>query len=102
VTELPTEEQFRAAIGETIEMRLSPGASVPLVVAEVTSLGEREVAPGTGIRSRPFSVLFRGPADLEPAQRMYPLVHDGMGEFELFLVPLGTDDQGMRLEAVFG
>ena len=102
MNELPTEELFREAIGDTLEMRLSPDASVQIVMVEVTSLGERDVRPETGIRARPFSVIFQGPHDLEAPQGIYGLAHTRLGEFELFLVPLQPDSEGTRFEAVFG
>jgi hypothetical protein len=102
VTELPTEDLFREAIGDQIELRLSDEASVTIVVADVTSHGERDPAPEATVRRRPFSVTFRGPRDLNAPQRIYGLSHERLGEFELFLVPLGPNEDGMLLEAVFG
>ena len=34
-------------------------------------------------------------------QMIRRLEHDELGAFELFLVPIGPDDTGMRYEAVF-
>lgn len=52
-------------------------------------------------RRAPFSIVFRGPPTPILPQRIYRLVHAEIGEFELFLVPIGPDEQGMRYEAVF-
>ena len=48
-----------------------------------------------------FSAYFHGPADHYLRQASYPLEHDVMGAFELFLVPIGRDEKGLRYEAVF-
>jgi uncharacterized protein DUF6916 len=51
-------------------------------------------------RRVPFSLLFHGPAERAVVQQTCKLRHAQLGEFELFIVPLGPDGQGMRYEAV--
>lgn len=48
-----------------------------------------------------FSLTFRGPKDkfLEQGTRL--IQHDVLGEFELFLVPLGATEEGYLYEASF-
>ena len=48
-----------------------------------------------------FSAFFRGPRDPLMRQSVYTLEHEGMGTFELFLVPISQDEKGSRYEAVF-
>ena len=48
-----------------------------------------------------FSAFFRGPREPLLRQAVYALEHEGMGTFELFLVPIAQDEQGSRYEAVF-
>ena len=48
-----------------------------------------------------FSLQFRGIASPWLPQGSYKLMHPQMGECELFLVPNGPDDTGMRYEAAF-
>jgi hypothetical protein len=48
-----------------------------------------------------FSAYFHGPADRYLRQASYPLEHEVMGTFDLFLVPIGQDETGFRYEAVF-
>ena len=49
----------------------------------------------------PFSIVFRqSSGDLLP-QATYRVEHSGLGTFDLFLVPIGPDGEGMRYEAVF-
>ena len=50
---------------------------------------------------RPFSLLFRGPADRPLEQGIHPLDHTDMGRLEIFLVPMQPDDEGPLYEAVF-
>jgi hypothetical protein len=48
-----------------------------------------------------FSAYFQGPPDRFLEQKVYSIEHEGMGEFDLFLVPVGQDANGFRYEAVF-
>ncbi len=60
-----------------------------------------ETSPDLGERRAPFSVVFRGPGEPELTQRIYPLDNETLGRLEIFLVPIGPDDEGMRYQAVF-
>ena len=48
-----------------------------------------------------FSAIFRGPRELPFGQGSYAIFHPGMGQADLFLVPIGREADGMRYEAVF-
>jgi|ERR1700686_4242276 len=48
-----------------------------------------------------FSIFFTGPRETPLRQSVYPLNHESMGEFEIFLVPIAGDERGFRYEAVF-
>jgi hypothetical protein len=48
-----------------------------------------------------FSLFFSGPAQPVLPQTTYSLIHDSMGTFDLFLVPIKPDGEGSRYEAVF-
>lgn len=52
-------------------------------------------------RLEQFSLIFSGSASPYLMQGLYELTHPRMGKIELFLVPLGQDEVGMRYEAVF-
>lgn len=49
----------------------------------------------------PFALLFYGPGERLLPQRIYRLEHATLGAFDLFIVPLGPDAQGLRYEAIF-
>lgn len=90
-----TIETFSGHLGESF--RLYPDAASPLEVELVSATGPDE---STG-DARPFSIVFRGPADTLLPQRIYQMEHAGIGSFELFLVPIAPDEEGHRYEAVF-
>jgi hypothetical protein len=48
-----------------------------------------------------FAAVFRGPLDLFLGQGMRDFVHDKLGPFELFIVPIRQDGEGYYYEAVF-
>jgi hypothetical protein len=58
-------------------------------------------APGAG--RAPFSLLFKSSAQSSPPlpQKLYRMVHDDMGELEIFLVPISRDASGVTYEAAF-
>ena len=52
-------------------------------------------------RGECFSLVFRGPADAPLDQRTYRVQHPALGDFPLFLVPLGpAAGGGLEFEAV--
>jgi|ERR1700722_4843629 len=52
-------------------------------------------------RQEQFSLRFRGDSNQVFPQRIYPMKHDAIGDFDLFLVPIGRDETGTFYEAVF-
>lgn len=52
-------------------------------------------------RQEQFSLRFRGDRTRVCPQRIYPMKHDSIGDFDLFLVPVGRDETGTFYEAVF-
>ena len=48
-----------------------------------------------------FSLFFHGPSDPFVPQGIHKLKHSALGEFELFLVPVGRDKDGFEYEAAF-
>jgi hypothetical protein len=47
------------------------------------------------------SIVFRGPSEPVLSQGIYTFEHAFLDVFDLFIVPIGPDDTGMRYEAVF-
>lgn len=88
-------EDFAALLHTTV--RLSVGeVSVDATVADVT------VSRHAGARPLPgFSVLLRAPRAPAFAQGTVTLQHPRHGGLDLFMTPLGYDEQGMRYEIVF-
>ena len=54
-----------------------------------------------GFPGEQFSIVFEGPADAPLGQQTYQLEHGDMGSLELFLVPVGEQDDKRFYEAFF-
>ncbi len=48
-----------------------------------------------------FSLIFRGDKNRVHSQRIYPMKHDVLGTFELFITAAGRNDEGTTYQAVF-
>lgn len=80
--------KFRVAIDDPLELELSE------VKGYLSQPNEQ-----SGMER--FSVFFTGPSDRYLPQSVYPMEHEHMGAFELFLVPIAQNESGFRYEAVF-
>lgn len=91
-----TPASFEAHLGTPFRIHYGGEAPLEVVLYEVVP-HERHAGP----REQPFTVRFRGPRQWLLPQRIYKLEHDRMGTMDIFLVPIGPDETGMRYEAVF-
>ena len=66
-----------------------------LTLVEAKPLGASQRQGGA------FSLVFRAAAEADAPQGTYRLDNEHLGRLEVFLVPLGADEEGMRYEAVF-
>lgn len=91
-------EPFEDCLDDTFVIEVEGGEEVEVTMAEVSDRGK---APGEAERDRAFSVVFRGPEGVRIPQGVHRLRHPELGEMDLFLVPIGPDEDGPRFEAVF-
>jgi hypothetical protein len=104
-----TSADFAPHLHETFQLSLGPwgqphdpaahGALLALELVEVEDLGVERAADVP--RGRPFSLIFRQPAGAHLPQRIYSIEHPTLGRLDIFLVPIGPDQGGMRYQAVF-
>jgi hypothetical protein len=93
-------ETFAPHVGERFAAMTPSGMSFELVLTSAEA--SRHGAPD-GARRAPFSLLFHAEGEERALpQQTFALRHARLGAFELFLVPLGPDERGMRYEAVIG
>lgn len=54
-----------------------------------------------GLQYEQFTLVFAGPADRLLPQRIYLFEAPSIGQFEMFIVPVGLDQTGVQYEATF-
>ena len=97
-----TSETFAPHRGETFRVSADSAKTLDVSLTEVTELSGGPGGMASGPTGRvPFSLVFRGPTQPVLSQQIYRVAHGGIGEFDLFLVPIGPDAEGMRYEAIF-
>lgn len=90
---------FAGHIGDEFQLEMTGAEAVSLSLTRAQPLGS-ETGNHAGGRA-PFSLEFSGPATPILPQATYHFGHATIGEFEMFIVPLGPADGGMRYEAIF-
>lgn len=94
-----TPATYEPAVGQAFTAEIAMGT--PDVELILDRLVELPSAPDAQ-RTRPFSLTFLGPAGQHFPQGTYRLHHVGLGELDVFLVPLGPLADGRhQYEAVF-
>ena len=99
-----TLEMFTPLLHDTFRLShdAAPDLDLPLELIEATEV--RDTGPQHPLgeqRRTPFALVFRGPPDSILPQRSYRLSHATLGTFEVFIVPIGRDAQGVRYEVIF-
>jgi hypothetical protein len=89
----------RNLVGERFIRRNEAGPEVVLTLLEAEKGRRDPRAPGED--DRPFTLLFRGPAEPRLTQGMHDLDHPRRSLPGIFLVPVGGDSAGRLYEAVF-
>jgi hypothetical protein len=94
-----TRDDFDARIGDMFGLYLGGDETLSLELVSSESLPSGIVDDAT---RTPFSLIFRSAGvRTHVPQRIYTVSHDELGAMQIFLVPIGPDDGGMRYEAVF-
>ena len=91
-----THEDFRPRVGETFAVATEDGTTHAFALAQVDTFE----GPDDGKRE-PFSLVFLEASQERLEQQTVTMLHDQMGEFPLFVVPIAGGEDGFRYEAVF-
>ena len=89
-------DDFKDRLGEEFAATAAEGRTLALTLTSVDALP----APPDGRRT-PFSLEFVDAARDHVPQQTVAIVHAEIGAFELFVVPLGPEQRGMRYQAIF-
>lgn len=93
MTESPTIETFSQLSNKKFVMHFGESQSTELELVNVADVGSSD-------RQIQFSLVFVG-RNAPVMQGIYRLEHDELGTFDLFLVPIGMDQNGIQFEAIF-
>jgi hypothetical protein len=94
-----TEEEFSKHLNSRFLFSSNAEATpVELQLVQVKSYAKKDEETQ---RMERFSAFFEGPANNSLPQLTYRVAHEQMGEFDLFIVPIGKSENGFRYEAVF-
>ena len=90
-----TRELFEPHIGSNFTMKLenAGAAEFELKLESIKDLG-------SSARHIQFSMIFTGPQDGPLRQGIYRIQHRVLGDLDLFLVPVGKDQNGVQYEAI--
>ncbi|HEY6186186.1 MAG TPA: hypothetical protein VIW80_00800 [Pyrinomonadaceae bacterium] len=87
-------ETFSEHLNSKFSVRREPSAdAVELQLIEAESTG---TVPGY----EQFSLIFSGPLNSFLEQAIYSFEHDGIGTFEMFIVPIRRDENGFKYQAI--
>ena len=88
-------EQFAACVNQDFEVVFLDG-TLSLQLSEA-----RPLIAQPGALREPFSLVFRGPAQLLLPQGIYKMSNVTLGEMEILLVQIAADQTSSSFEAVF-
>jgi hypothetical protein len=92
-----TIERFLPLVGEVFHV-VSGESTLPVLLSEISRLA----TDGSRLRTRePFSLIFHAPLGTVLEAQIFRIEKEGMDPFESFLVPIGPDRFGMRVEAIY-
>ena len=95
-------DRFEGLVGDTFELLVEDAEAVALELTEAGPVGELSAKQAAELGKRlPFSLVFRGPAELSMDQGIRTLRHPGIGELTIFLVQLDRSAESSLFEAVF-
>ncbi len=92
-----TIDDFKDRVGETFAATATDARTLTLTLRRVDALPRPEGDQGR----EPFSLEFTSEGHEHVPQQTLQVTHESMGEFPLFVVPLGPSEDGMRYEAIF-
>jgi hypothetical protein len=91
-----TIDDFSGRVGQAFQATAAE-RGLTLTLASVDPLPRAEEHEGR----EPFSLEFTDPDPHHVPQQTLAVQHEELGSFDLFVVPLGPSEQGMRYEAIF-
>lgn len=92
--DLLTHSTFSQHLNTTFQAEVDDSKQVELQLTEVSNVRRFP-------HQEQFSIVFLGPVDTYLGQGTRSLKHNEMGQFDLFIVPIAQDQEGVYYQAVF-
>ena len=90
-------EDFKAYLNQPLDVHFSDSIKVSSIVTRITDLGSY-----SPLERGPFSIELQTTGDMTcRVQGIYRIDHPVINGLDVFLVPIGKDNKGMKYEAVF-
>jgi hypothetical protein len=93
--------KFSAVLQSRFRVQTGPGSETTLELVQANPCDTPAGPSGKGARGESFTLLFHGPGDRMLPQGTYAFAHDDLGEFDLFIVPIGQAPGVFQYQAVF-
>lgn len=90
---------FSGVVGGRFQIDAERAGRVEVELVEATALPAAR--GGRAPDREPFSLVFLGPPLPLLCQRIYRFEHEALGSLEIFIVPIGKDELGVRYQAIF-
>ena len=92
---------FECHLSESFKIQLSNSDTLEAELIEVSAMGGNRADENELASRAPFSIVFRASKNVTLEQNTYRIEHPSLNTMDIFLVPIGPDEQGMCYEAVF-
>lgn len=92
--------EFSPYLGDQFEIISPEGDFQEVTLKEVADRSSSVNTGNARVQQECFSLLFQGDIEKPLVQSTYSFRHREMGTFALFIVPVGSDNSGMKYEAV--
>lgn len=94
-------ESFSGLVKTNFRVWVDPQDSLDLELCEITPRRVSSSGGGRSLTYESFALEFLGPANRLLPQRIYWFESAPIGRFEMFIVPVGRDENGTRYQATF-
>jgi hypothetical protein len=87
-------KSFSEHLHTTFAVHVPESGTLPFELIEVIEYNDQP-------KLEQFCLIFRGPRDPWLTQKIHSVEHEALGKIDLFMVPLGPDEKGMRYQVIF-
>lgn len=95
--EILTADHFLQYVGDTFKVTTYSDHTISFTLREVN----RYKSQSAVLKREPFNLVFSGPMQPIIPQATYQFNHSVMGMMEIFIVPVGKDQESIFYEAIF-